>query len=227
MESVAPGSAINAASNAYLHAYPSGMFGGAMTAVPSAVSVQIMCPTAISGAAGIIYAGVMSTQAQLAARTETFDSYFNKFVNFQAPRLCSAGKVALRGLHVNSYPLNMSELSDFKQMRDTGDGAVTYTEGQPEPLGFAPILIYNPGGATLELLICTEWRVRFDLDNPASSSHRHHPASSDSMWDTLSRRAASMGHGAMDIADVVANAGQAYQAFAGVGRKLGMLAELA
>jgi len=71
------------------------------------------------------------------------------------------------------------------------------------------IAIYNPGGATLELLITVEYRVRFDLDHPASASHKYHPIASDSTWDKMTRGAVALGNGVMDIADVVANTGMA------------------
>lgn len=53
-----------------------------------------------------------------------------------------------------------------------------------------------------------EWRVRFDISNPASSGMRHYPVTSDSFWDAIVKRAISMGHGIRDIADVAAHLGE-------------------
>lgn len=186
-----------------------GGLGDAATLVPSALTVQIMCPTNLQSSNGIVYAGVMNTQAQAGGRTETWDSYMNKFVQFQTPRLMAATKLALRGVEISSYPLNMAEVSKFSSLDRTPDGDFEWDGGAFEPFGWAPIVIYNPEAAKLELLITVEYRVRFDLDHPASASHRHHPMASDSMWDQLTRKAVALGHGVRDIADVVANTGAA------------------
>ncbi|APG78125.1 hypothetical protein [Beihai weivirus-like virus 20] len=194
--------------------------GDAATLVPSALSVQVMCPTALQTASGIIYAGVMNTQAALGGRVDSWDDWCNKFVQFQSPRLLAASKLALRGIQINSYPLNMTEVSKFTPLRKEADLQFEYTDQRVEPTGWAPIVIYNPEGTTLELLITVEYRVRFDLDHPASASHTHHPVASDSTWDRMVRSATALGNGVMDIADVVANTGMAVGRAAMVGRAL-------
>jgi hypothetical protein len=203
--------------------------GDAATLVPSALSVQIMCPAPLQNASGIIYAGVMNTQAAIAGRTETWDSWADKFVQFQNPRLLAASKLALRGVQINSYPLNMSEVSNFTPLRQSTDGVTTYNPavvtGLPEPKGWAPIVIYNTGDTPLEFLITVEYRVRFDLDHPASASHTHHPVAPDSTWDRLMRHASALGNGVIDIADVVANTGMAVGRAAAVGNRLAMMAK--
>lgn len=206
---VAAGAAISGTNNTQATSLPLTSLGAAVTMVPSALSVQIMCPTALQTASGIVYAGVMNTQAKIAGRTDTWTDYMDKFVQFQSPRLLAASKLALRGVQINSYPLNMTEVSKFEKTNYTGGGVFTLSENTYQPAGWAPIIIYNPDGATLELLITVEYRVRFDLDNPASASHAHHPVAPDSTWDKLVRQASALGHGVMDIADVVANTGMA------------------
>lgn len=212
---------INNALNALVGVVDLQGLGDAATLVPSAVTVQVMCPTSLQTASGIVYAGVMSTQTVIAGRAETWTDYMNKFVQFQSPRLLAASKLALRGVQINSYPLNMSQISNFTTLRNepTSDALATYNGNQPETTGWAPIVIYNPGGATLELLITVEYRVRFDLDNPASASHTHHPIAPDSAWDQLTRKAVALGNGVMDIADVVANTGMAVGRAINVGRR--------
>jgi hypothetical protein len=197
--------------------------GDAATLVPSALSVQVMCPTALQSASGIIYAGVMDTQAAIGGRTDTWTAYMDKFVQFQTPRLLAASKLALRGVQINSYPLNMTEVSKFTPLAKRSDVTYTYTGDDDEPTGWAPIMIYNPQSATLELLITVEYRVRFDLDHPASASHVHHPVASDAVWDRMIRSASALGNGVMDIADTVANTGMAVGRAMTVGRKLAAL----
>lgn len=210
---------INAASNVNFTTVNAGGLGSAATLAPSALTVQVMCPTALQTASGIVYAGVMSTQAQIAGRAETWSTYMNRFVEFQNPRLLAASKLALRGVQINSYPLNMSQVSKFAPLMLDADGVSTYNAQAPECVGWAPIVIYNPSGVTLELLITVEYRVRFDLGNPASASHTHHPIASDQVWDQLVRKASALGNGVMDIADVVANTGMAVGRAIGVGRR--------
>lgn len=206
---VASASPINGPNNTQTTTIDLGGLGPAATLVPAALSVQIMCPTALQDASGIIYAGVMNTQAAIGGRADTWNAYMEKFVQFQNPRLLAASKLALRGVQINSYPLNMTEVSRFTPLRKEADSAITFGETNAEPVGWAPIAIYNPGGATLELLITVEYRVRFDLDHPASASHKYHPIASDSTWDKMTRGAVALGNGVMDIADVVANTGMA------------------
>lgn len=222
MSDVASGSPIGGASNTQATALPLDGIGNAATMVPSALSVQIMCPTALQTASGIIYAGVMNTQAQVSGRADTWAEYMDKFVQFQNPRLLAASKLALRGVQINSYPLNMSEVSKFTGLAQNESGTITWGSNTFDPTGWAPIVIYNPDGAQLELLITMEFRVRFDLDNPASASHSHHPIASDGVWDRLVRQASSLGNGVMDIADVVANTGMAVGRAMAVADRLGV-----
>lgn len=203
--------------NAIFLSLPINSLGDAATVCPSAVSVQIMNPQALQTSKGIVYAGVMNTQAAIAGRADTWSAYGDKFVQFQTPRLMSAGKLALRGVQIDSYPLNMTEVSNFTPLVKQGDAQGVYTAGVAEPRGWAPIIIYNGGaggadGLELELLITVEWRVRFDLDNPAAASHSHHPVATDSLWDSLMKRATALGHGVKDMAELAAVAAPAITA---------------
>lgn len=206
---------INGAANTSVHCMDLSGLGSAATVVPSAITVQIMNPDALQTTSGISYIGVMKTQADWGGSTDTWTTKANQFVQFMAPRLCSAGKLALRGVKVNSYPLNMTACSDFQEIQTLSDGDMTWTNDVISPTGWAPIVIYNPGGAALELLITIEWRVRFDISNVAASTHIHHPCATDSQWDRLMRAASSMGHGVREISETVAAAGAAAE---GIGR---------
>lgn len=210
---------INAPANAITTTLNLDGMGAAATLVPSALTVQVMCPTALQIANGIVYAGVMNSQAAIDGRPETWNDYMEKFVQFQSPRLLAASKLALRGVQISSYPLNMSEISRFTPLAKEGDGVINWSN-YGAPTGWAPIVIYNPSGAQLELLITVEYRVRFDLSSPASASHTHHPVASDGTWDALCRQAAALGNGVADIADVVANTGMAVGRALAVGNRL-------
>jgi len=182
------------------------------TCVPAALSVQILNPNPLQTTAGIIYAGVMNTQAQIGARTQSWDDFAALFVQYQNPRMMSAAKLALRGVQINSYPLSMSQISEFTTLSDYSDADFTFDQDAPEPTGWAPIVVNNPQEVNLEYLVTTEWRVRFDLSNPASAGHTHHGVASDWTWDKLTKRASDLGNGVRDIAEVVASGAQAYAA---------------
>jgi hypothetical protein len=168
-----------------------------------------MNPNPIGSTAGIVYAGTMNTQVPLANESRTWTALADQFVEFQNPRILSAGKLALRGVQASGYPLNMSAVSDFSPLTQDADGVVTYSTAIPEPVGFTPIMVYNVNSVQLEYLVTTEFRVRFDLSNPASAGHVHHPVASDFQWDKLMKVASAMGNGVVDIAEAVANSGQA------------------
>jgi hypothetical protein len=68
-------------------------------------------------------------------------------------------------------------------------------------------VIYNPDGVEVSLLVCHEYRTRFELFNPACASHKHHKPSTDGNWANMVQQAASLGSGVLDIADLVAKSG--------------------
>lgn len=210
---------INATDNCLVVNRASDFFGSAVTMVPSAFTVQIMNPEALQTTKGIVYIGRSTAQYKLANDTRTWNELAGQFVSFMNPRLCSAGKLALRGVKVDSYPLNMSEFSNFcpeapisgsaplQNMTWDGSGTDANTDG--EPSAFAPIVVYNPNAVDMQYLITVEWRVRFDPAAAAAASHMFHKSTPMSVWDSVISSASSIGHGAMDIADVVAQVGTA------------------
>jgi hypothetical protein len=169
-----------------------------------------MNPNALQTTAGIVAMAVCNTQLNLNDRVETWNDISTEFVSYFRPRLCSAGKLALRGVQMNSYPMNMSELADFKPMNASAGGGTTTLNGNNlDAKGWAPIVINNKNGVALDLLISIEWRVRFDIGNPAVASHQHHGVTPDRTWDRMIADAISMGNGVLDIVERVASAGQA------------------
>jgi hypothetical protein len=222
IEDVASATNINAAGNAFRRSQPLTFLGAAATCTPSALTLQILNPEPLQTTTGIVYAGVMHTQAEIEGRAQTWADYFNSFVNYMSPRLMSAAKLALRGVQINSYPLDMNEVSNFTTLEELPDGAFDYVTGTYRPAGWAPIMVYNPDGVDLEFLVTTEWRVRFDLLNPASAGHVHHPVATDRTWDTLMQRATSMGNGVHDIVETVANIGNMVERAGAVAARLSL-----
>lgn len=219
IKSVNSSLAVHASNNTFMHAIPfpgnGSLAGTGISAAPAAVSVQVMNPNPLQTTKGIVAGAVCPTQLDLRGRTETWADFGTDFISFMRPRLMSAGKLSLRGVQMDSYPLNMSALSDFRPVLDNVDTAITWSSANlMHPQGFAPIVVINEASAddpplALNFLVSVEWRVRFDIGNPAVSSHVHHGVSSDQHWDNLIRQAVSRGPGVIDIVERVANVGGA------------------
>jgi hypothetical protein len=175
---------------------------------PSACSVQIMNGNALQSTSGMLYIGKLKVQPQYAGDdVDTAQDIANNFVSYMAPRLCAAAKLALRGIHVDAHPLNMNRLADFTQIYRGFHESTSSWPQSLAPVGFTPIVIYNPDAVNINLLVCHEYRTRFELFNPACASHKFHSPSTDWDWSNKIKQAAEFGAGAMDIADVVAKTG--------------------
>lgn len=190
---------------------------------PAAFSVQIMNPGALQQTEGIIYIGRIRTSLKLSddLSTKVVD-LANQLISYNNPRLCSAAKLAFRGVQIDLVPFNMSELANFTAT--SADSFTQYGANSPDPKGFAPAFVYNPGGLDLQFLYACEWRVRFDPSNPAQATHIHHPPATENAWAMAQRYAESIGNGVVDIADRVANTGMAVGRAFQVGRGLRALA---
>jgi hypothetical protein len=126
---------------------------------------------------------------------------------------------------IDAAPFNIQELHDFDRIIDPGEGVGQLvfdspwtstsvpvdTETTESPRfkmkGFSPIFVYNPNGVQLQYLVTMEYRCRFDIGHPASSTHTHHSPSSPATWAGHMRKMYDMGHGVLDIADQVARMG--------------------
>lgn len=205
---------------------PLGQIGTSASLTPSALTVQIMNKEAIAESNGIVYAARLKTQFRGQNETRTWGKFGDEMVSFMQPRLLSAGKIALRGVKIDSVPLNTFELQDFDQVRDpaalsgytafadfTGPWSDSATAaGQKNVIidskGFAPIVVYNPDNVGLEYLVTTEYRVRFDIGHPAASTHRLHTPTTQFEWSTAIAKAMSTGHGVLDIIESVSSLGE-------------------
>jgi hypothetical protein len=208
---------VSAANNAQFWTYDTSSFGIAMTWVPAAITVQIMNPGALQTTAGMVYGGRVHTQLPLAASTRTWDALADSLIQYQAPRLMSAGKLALKGVRCNALPLDMSDLSDFRAFQGSTEGNFTWDGDTStaishgaQPAGFVPIFIVNSGTSLdLEYLVTCEWRLRFDPNTPACSAHSFHPPAPLTVWNDAVAAAMRGGHGMEDIADAIADTGLA------------------
>jgi hypothetical protein len=186
---------------------------------PAAITVQIMYPTSVQRAGGIAYIGRLKTLPELSDNTRTWDTFADQFVSYNTPRLCAGGKLALRGVQVSAIPYDMTDLSDFTQLRELSAGTFTWSNTRAQDFrGFAPIVIVNDLTvegefgmelhAPMDLLVTVEWRVRFDPSNPAQAGHILRKPASEGAWAHAVKAASDMGHGVMDIVEAVATAGE-------------------
>jgi len=229
VSNVASGTAINGPANSKYYVVPSPFAGASMTngtLCPSAISVQVMNTDSLQLATGLFTSAVCPAQLSLGGSTGNYDTFAKNFVSYFKPRLMTGAKLALRGVQADSYPLSMSQVSEFQPCREFAGTASSLTAptftwlgtapsggaasaDSINPVGWAPIVVVNEAATPLNYLITVEWRVRFDVGNPAVSTHTHHPVASDQTWDKLVHAAVARGHGIMDIVERVANTGMA------------------
>lgn len=223
---------ITGSNNAAKYMLPMGHaagWGAGASIVPSAFTIQVMNPEALQSTDGIAYMGRMTNRGLVNEIPIPWAALANTLVAYQAPRQCSAAKLAFRGVQVDAMPSDMSALANFTNVTSTSipggnqsgvpftwDGSRTGQADEDfEFEGFLPIFIYNPDGVGLRIQVTVEYRYRFDPFSPATSAHRYHPPAPLSVWDNTIRAMQSIGHGVKDIADVVATAGAAYQTLRG------------
>lgn len=197
--------------NAHIYVFDqlrSGTWTGAQV-TPAAFSVQVMNPNALQTTSGIVYTGrVRTTLKENTTLGTTGRAEAVSLISYNNPRLCSAAKLAFRGIHLNEVPFNMSELANFTPIEAVAEqGTAKIDVNTAMPYGFAPVFVYNPEPINLQYLVCCEWRVRFDPSNPAQATHVYHPPASEGIWHQMQTAMEAMGHGAQDIAEVVANIG--------------------
>lgn len=177
---------------------------------PAACTIQIMNGEAIQTSSGMVEISRLTYIPDLVATSDTWEDYTSAAMALNPPRLCSAAKLALRGVTTDLLPYNMSTLSNFTRSdRAHGSNVVNLGTIGLDFEGFAPCLVRNPDKVQLTYLVTVEYRVRFDPSNPACASHIHHHAVPEGVWDHLVSAMSNEGHGIVDIADVVAETGEA------------------
>lgn len=214
VEDVIIGSPVNATNNARLIAVPApfaaSVAGSSFTCVPSAVSVQVMSPGPLNTVHGQVAMAVCPTQLDVNGRTATWDALSADVTSFMRPRMCAVSKLALRGVQMNSYPLNQNAVSDFLPCTPSVHGSEFTLDGSAlKPIGWTPMVVINENNAELNYMVCVEWRVRFDIGNAAVASHTHHGVTPDAVWNEHIENAVAMGNGVRDIVEMVASVGNA------------------
>lgn len=206
---------INGVNNAQRFGFstPAGSWGDS-NVCPAAFSVQLICTSPLQISRGDVRVGRSRMAFNLNNQTKTWFDFADEWAQYSAPRLCSGGKLALRGVHTDSRPVNMNRISDFTTFRiltSTGQG-VTLDGTQPTYDGFTPTVYeFEKTADPVEytLLVTCEWRVRFDPRNPAYAAHQAHKPAPASCWDAAINSLGRTVHGTRDIVETVAAAGAA------------------
>lgn len=185
-----------------------------LTAVPSAFTVQAICTDPLQTASGLVQASVCTQGLDYADSTTTTGDLFTALAQVNQPRVMSAAKLSLRGVKADLYPLNMSLLSEFKSVvakNATADWVSTAGAGNLDAkfAGFTPLFVENVSEANMSYIVTVEYRLRFSPLNVAAASHTYHKPSPIGVWDKAVKSAVSLGHGIRDIAEAVAETGQA------------------
>lgn len=157
-------------------------------------------------------------------------------VAFMRPRLLTLPKLALGGVCAHSHPLDMNDISEFREIGSTTSAGTAilptnkYTWGIPHrdfsststyqnavdvsTNGWAPIMFYRPDAVSasssdmLTFQVTTEYRVRFDLSNVASATHKMHTPAPMSTYTSMMKQAVSALPGILEnVAEIAGAAG--------------------
>jgi len=185
---------------------------GLVECVPAAYSVQIMSPSSVTTAKGVVAIGRLPASIDVpgASDTRTIASFSDAILSFGTPRYVTGAALCLTPMQVNCTPTNLTEYSNFTSvLPQTSDSAATSwhsgvstPSGVPNFAAMAPIYIVNTGGENVQITICIEWRVRLSPFNPLHSSGTYHaPVSQDFLHKVMSY-ANSMATGVEEVGAV-------------------------
>jgi len=210
IEALAPNQDVTHLSNTLVIPLPMQTLGAACEVVPAGITVQVMNPASLQNADGIFAMTRVNQQMAIGDSPAglTWRELAVRVASNYFPRLLSGGKLAIKGVKCDSYPLDMTEYSDFMQLSSI-DGQLTTMNRFIRPAALAPIIFIqnNETPKTIEFMVTMEWRVRFDPGNPATSSHAFHNTLPDEAWNRVIRAMSSMGHGVVDLGDDIVDAG--------------------
>jgi len=227
------------------------------TCVPSALSVQIINPTSVQDASGTSIAAVCPVRLDLMGSRKTWKTVGDEILSYYRPRVLTGGKLALRGVQMDSMPLSMTDVSDFREIYKVdplvcAPSSLTWSmerltqnianaenlsptqktfSAAFHPEGWAPMVYYSPSAAALDpgsrqemsFLVTMEWRVRFDISNPACSSHQMHKPSTDTQWHNMIQAATNALPGVLDIVEKIADSGSGMASAVGLARAVGRM----
>lgn len=204
---------IGAAGGIELLSNPLSALGDAASVVPAAMTVQVVNAKPLESAGGSFFMGRANQPMNFGGSTEHWSTFRSNFISYFSPRMLAGGKLSLRGVQCSAYPLDMSEYSDFRPVDRTvaTQWNPAFNTGPLSPIVF--VSNQQSVADSVQFLVTMEWRVRFDPENPAVASHRHHDTLSDEIWNDVCKVASSAGHGVEELTEDVAAGGAMGAAF--------------
>lgn len=185
----------------------SGGDNGLVECVPAAFSVQVMCPSSLTAASGIVAMGRLPASADAPGGSDTriASQFVDSVTSFGNPRWMTGAKLAMAPVQANCVPSNLTEYSNFAATIVTPSdftGQQWSAAGAPNFAGMAPVYLVNPNNITLQVTVAIEWRVRLSPFNPLHGSGTYHPPVSQDFMHKVMSYASNIGHGVEEVAGV-------------------------
>jgi len=211
---------IGAAGGIELLTSPLASMGDFASVVPASMTVQVVNAKPLESAAGSFFMGRANQPLNFGGSTEHWSTFRSNFISYFSPRMLAGGKLALRGVQCSAYPLDMTDYSDFRKIERTvaTQWHTAYNTGPLTPIVF--VSNQQSVADSVQFLVTMEWRVRFDPENPAVASHKHHDTTSDEVWNEVCKVASSTAHGVEEMTEDIAAGGALG---AGIGLGIAML----
>jgi len=210
IEAVDSSLAIDAADNTKAITMEMSSIGYGACLVPSAITVQVMCPKPLQIAGGLFAMCRVNQNMDVGGSARTYDNLRDTIISYFSPRMLTGGKLALRGVKCSAAPMDMGEYSDFCPLEASTDHTFTWYSATGRPAALTPIAFVRDAESAdepMSFMITVEWRVRFDPQNPAAASHTHHDTLSDEAWNQVQKTMAMAGHGVEELAQDATEAG--------------------
>jgi hypothetical protein len=208
--------AVNATVNVYETRAPMSALDG-MLMTPAAVTLRVSCTESLTLADGVVYVGQLKTKPEWVNETMSWSNYMNNVVSYSKAKSFTGVSLTQRPVKVNAVPVDMTEMSDFKELiyNAPTSGASTFNSSWPvRHYGFAPVYVWNSNGASLNIEVTIEWRVRISIDSPFHAHMPMHKPSSDKTW--LQAITTTIEDGAQVVTDTVS-------AVEGIGAAMGSM----
>jgi hypothetical protein len=183
---------------------------------PAAFSVQVSSNASLLNASGVSYIGRLNAEwAPDATDGRTAQELASALISYAPLKTCTNSDLVRSQKQVNAIPHDVVELSSFAPFFPEASGTTGVSHVDAGFTAFGPIVIINPTGQSLQIGVCTEWRVRVDPFSPFHSSGTLHKPSHPSVWHAITQAATSAGHGVEDVGIIGVGAAAADYAVGG------------
>jgi hypothetical protein len=150
---------------------------------PHAATVEVMCTGAGAGIIppGLVYAGVLS-QPFRRANYATYAAAIAALIPRKGMRRFTSYQLQMKPVSLSTYPLDAVEHSEFRLINGTSQ--VSDVEND----ALCPICVIIPASVSVPeftFTIAMEWRMRAIDSSLLQSTHTHHSATPESVWNQI------------------------------------------